>query len=219
MKEIIKGDRRLPVRILRKNNKNTYVRVRHDHVEITTHHHTKLEGIEAYLLDRFDALEVKIQKRQSEETKETIQLWGKTYSLLIHLGRFRYELIDDCVIAHYPKQDEGALKKAIYMDQLKKKMTYMDDVQDHLNQLGFKRATYRFRYLKSKYGSYHRLKNEITLNTYLARLDARFLTYVLYHEYVHQKEFNHSKAFYWLLATLMPDYKTYQKHLKNIAIH
>ena len=41
------------------------------------------------------------------------------------------------------------------------------------------------------------------------------LDYVIVHELAHRKEMNHSPAFYAVVASVMPEYKTYEKWLKD----
>jgi len=83
---------------------------------------------------------------------------------------------------------------------------------------GLRLIPIKLKYLKSKFGSYHRKNKEITLNTFLARLNPIYLSYVIYHEYAHAIVFNHSKDFYNLLGEFMPNHRVYQKDLKKIAI-
>jgi len=219
MYTVVKENREIAVNIIRKNNKNTYFRVRSDHVEVTTHHKTDMLYIQEFILDKFDVFESKLIKNQVDPTNQ-IKLWGNTYFLITHKGRFKYEIVDDFLIVHHPKNAILEIKKAIYLDQIQHKMEQISHlIHDDLKKHGFSLSTYRYRFLKSKYGSYHRLKNEITLNSFLAQLDIDYLKYVIYHEYAHQKVFNHSKSFYRILLSIMPDYKRYQKALKNIAIH
>ena len=91
-------------------------------------------------------------------------------------------------------------------------------IEETISRKGLSILPVKLKYLKSKFGSYHRKNNEITLNTFLARLDKIFLVYVIYHEYAHALVFNHSKDFYHLLSEFMPNHKVYQKDLKKIAI-
>ena len=46
-------------------------------------------------------------------------------------------------------------------------------------------------------------------------LPHKILDFVLIHELAHIIEFNHSKDFYKVIATVMPSYKLQQKQLKN----
>ena len=96
------------------------------------------------------------------------------------------------------------------------------NIQDKINQKistkGLKPCPFKLKYLKSKFGSYHRKNKEITLNTFLARLNPIYLEYVIYHEYAHAIVFNHSKDFYNLLSEFMPNHRVYQKDLKRMAI-
>jgi len=43
--------------------------------------------------------------------------------------------------------------------------------------------------------------------------------YIIVHELCHLKEFNHSKAFWALVAMTIPDYKTLRKQLKSVCVY
>ena len=91
-------------------------------------------------------------------------------------------------------------------------------VKEVIGTVGLSLLPTKIKYLRSKFGSYHKKNHEITLNSFLARLNPIYLEYVIYHEYAHVLIFNHSKDFYNLLDKLMPYHRLYQKDLKKIAI-
>ena len=41
------------------------------------------------------------------------------------------------------------------------------------------------------------------------------IDYVIIHELCHLRQMNHSSKFWKEVFTIMPDYKTYENHLKN----
>ena len=111
-------------------------------------------------------------------------------------------------------------KKRIYFAEMEKILPLLHQkIDPKLMHLGLSPLPIKLKNLKSKFGSYHIRKREITLNIFLSTLDPIYLEYVLYHEYAHVIEFNHSKAFYHVLDQLMPNHHVYQKDLKKIAIH
>ncbi len=198
-----------------KNNKHTYFRIKDDYVLVTTNK-KMIHLIDTYLFEHFDSLYQKI-KRKPEVSADSIQLRGKSYHLSFHEGRFRY-LISDSEVMAWGK-DIMSTKKKIYMNEIKEMIV---DVHPKVlkviakNQL--KQLPIKYKYLKSKFGSYHKKHDEITLNTFLATLDPIYLEYVLYHEYAHKIIFNHSKAFYDILDTWMIEHKIIQKALKKMVI-
>lgn len=210
-----KDGKTIRYQIVIKNNKHTYFRIKDDNVLVTTNK-KMVHLIDSYLYEHFNSLYQKIN-RKPEVSANSIQLRGKSYHLSFHEGRFRY-LISDSEVMAWGK-DIMSTKKKIYINEIKKMIV---DVHPKVlkvianNQL--KELPIKYKYLKSKFGSYHKKHDEITLNTFLATLDPIYLEYVLFHEYAHKIIFNHSKAFYDILDTWMIEHKIIQKALKKMVI-
>jgi len=71
--------------------------------------------------------------------------------------------------------------------------------------------------VKSKRGSCSH-DDIIILNQKLAHLPLKFLNYVCIHEACHMKHKNHSKRFWDLVETFLPDHKQIRKELRAIVI-
>ncbi len=72
----------------------------------------------------------------------------------------------------------------------------------------------KFRKMKTKWGSCSR-NGEIKLSYNLIQAPQKAIDYVILHELCHLKEFNHSKNFYNLLESLMPDWKIHKMALRG----
>lgn len=214
---IEKNGKRIFYKVIFKHNKNTYYRVKPGHVEVTTNKDYPQEMMIQFLVRHFDKFDDMIHQQIVEKDDE-LMLWGHTYRLEVHTGNFKYRMDEQAIYVH-SRSDILATKRRIYLDQLKQKSAEISTkIEPVLAQQHISLIPLKYKYLKSKFGSYHRRHHEITLNTILARLDPIFLEYVLYHEYAHTKVFNHSARFYALLDVLMPGHKTIQKRLKNVVI-
>lgn len=75
----------------------------------------------------------------------------------------------------------------------------------------------RIRRMRARWGSCSS-DGRICLNSELIRLDPCFLDYVIAHELCHLQEFNHSKRFYILMDTVMPDWRVYRQGLANVRL-
>ena len=73
----------------------------------------------------------------------------------------------------------------------------------------------RIREMKSCWGSCLYRKGTITLNKRLMQKSRRCIEYVVLHELCHFIHPNHSKQFYGLLETLMPDWKERKRELNG----
>jgi len=72
----------------------------------------------------------------------------------------------------------------------------------------------KFRKNKSRWGSCS-FSNNINLNIYLMKLPLEAITYVVVHELAHIKHKNHSRYFWDLVATYLPEYKKIEKIIKT----
>lgn len=88
-------------------------------------------------------------------------------------------------------------------------------VNERIKILNLEPLPIKVKVLKSKYGSIHLVKKYITINATLALLEPNYLLSVIYHEYAHLIEANHSKIFYNTVIKLMPDYMEYHKKIRT----
>ena len=70
------------------------------------------------------------------------------------------------------------------------------------------------RTMKTRWGSCSK-DGHITLGLELAHVPLRLVEYVIVHELCHLEQLNHSRAFYFLLATCLPDWKERRHELKT----
>ncbi len=75
--------------------------------------------------------------------------------------------------------------------------------------------TLKIRKMKAQWGNCRSKSNVITLNSRLAAYDKKAVEFVVLHEYCHFIQPNHSPAFYCELERVLPDWRVYDKVLKN----
>ncbi len=215
MKRFIKGNQYIDYEIIVKSNKHSYIRIRDNHVVVTTNK-KMLPLADSFLNTQFEKLYAKIHTITKVSQKE-MMLSGNSYQLNFKVGRFTYHKLIDEIYA--TGKDIESTKKQIYLIEIEKMMNIIHPkVIGRVRESGITPCKVKYKYLKSKFGSYHRNHDEITINTYLATLDPIYLEYVLYHEYAHKIVFNHSKDFYDILNTWLPGHKNIQKALKKMVI-
>lgn len=71
-----------------------------------------------------------------------------------------------------------------------------------------------FKLMKSRWGSCHPIKKQITLNLRLIEKPLHCLEYVLVHELVHLFEASHNQRFYALMGHYLPEWKQIKEQLK-----
>ncbi len=186
MKTISKNGRTLTYRIEFKENKHTYLRVKPGYLLVTTNVRTRIGDIEAIIFKNFDSYVDRLDELSDKTRDDRISLWGKTYDFIVEKGPFTYTVGKDFVKATFPHASIPEVKRAIFGQEMSEALPDFEKaIEDNLKVLHIRILPVRIKYLRSKFGSYHRKKNEITLNSYLARLDPVYTTYVLYHEYAY----------------------------------
>lgn len=198
-----KGNQQLSYKVIFKDIKHIYMRKKSDYVLITANKKLGMQQVLNVLDQHFERL--LIAERGSNRIKAPkYQLMGSVVSIDTFYNG----------LEHTQSNYEYRLVEATYT-QIK----YLENrLAVDLKILGLTLKPTKVKVLKSKFGSCHMIKKEITINAFLARLDVKYLYYVLLHEYCHFIEPNHSKAFYNLLDKIMPNHKMIQKALRKYVI-
>ena len=106
--------------------------------------------------------------------------------------------------------DENQIKDVI-LDICKK-------VHPCFENRGVKFPIIKFRKMVSRWGSCNYAKGIVTFNTALKYAPYECIEYVVYHEFCHFLQSNHSKKFYDELGRVCPRHEEYRKVLKGISI-
>ena len=111
------------------------------------------------------------------------------------------------------KNDDFVLGlQKFYKYQAKKVIDPIFDIWCHRTQLFPNKIGYRV--AKKRWGSCSG-ENNISINYLLLQFEQKAIEYVVLHELCHIKEKNHSKRFWDLVYSYMPNYKEVEKILKN----
>ena len=88
----------------------------------------------------------------------------------------------------------------------------------YYGKFGIKYPQIKFRKMVSRWGSCHPTKGILTFNTNLMYAPYECIEYVVWHEFTHFLQANHSNKFYEELSKVCPDWKVWRKKLKEINI-
>lgn len=218
MHKITKGEKTIYFQIVTKPIKHVYFRVKNQVLFVSKNKRTQEQVIYNYIEANFDKIYTKTSVKKIETQSNEMMIFGQKYHVNYQFGlKFNYEIKNDRVtISALEDQDYDTLKRLVLLDLLIQKTKELDRIiQPIIEKQGISLLPYKYKWLKSKFGSYHRINKEITLNIFLATIDSTFLMYVLLHEYAHVKVFNHQKPFYDLLDKMSPGHKAVQKALKK----
>lgn len=200
------------VLIIKKNNKNTYIRIREDlTIVVTTNILTTKRYIINLLEQNEDALKKMIDKqKKSMLKKESFCYLGNQYNIVEVSIMDDVEIDGDNIFVPNIKVLNKWLDKQI-KTIFKNRLDYIFSIFDEVNTC----PTLKIRSMKTRWGVYNRVKHNITLNSHLIEYEMDKIDYVIIHELSHVIHFDHSKNFWNLVSKYCPNYKQMRKDLKE----
>lgn len=210
MKYIVDGEE-YTVIINKKNNKNTYIRVKEDLIiYVTTNYFVTNGMVKKILDDNYNYLKKNIErmKIKQEKNREFYYL-GNKYDIII-IDNKKIEIIDNRIYVKSIDSLNRWLKKEM-------KRIYAERLSIIYNRFSenIPYPSLRLRHMSTRWGVCNKKTITITLNTELIKYNIRCLDYVIVHELSHLVYFNHSKDFWSLVSKYCPNYKEIKKELKD----
>lgn len=200
------------VHIIKKNNKNSYIRIKEDMtILVTTGYFTRQKDIKKMLDSNVDGIR-KMLKKQSEknEKDEFFFFLGKAYDIIEVSIMDNVEIDKEHIyIPNYKEFDKWYKKQLLYI--FNSRLLYNFSIFEECDDC----PTLKIRAMKTRWGVYNRVKHSITLNSHLLEYDYDKIDYVIIHELSHTVYFDHSKEFWNLVSKYCPDYKKLRKELKG----
>lgn len=139
------------------------------------------------------------------------------------------KVIDDFIISKADFIGRALEKYKNIPATVQKQYFTEDEVKEQIHDLcnkafpyyekrGIKYPEIKFRKMVSRWGSCHTKKGILTFSTNLMYAPAECIEYVVWHEFTHFLQPNHSTRFYDELAKVYPNWKECRKKLKEISI-
>ena len=207
------NNKEYPIKIIKKPNKNMYLRIKEDlTITITTPLTIKNQKIEKFIKENYQTIEKTITKYENKQNQKQNKFLfqGKKYEICytnqnqINLGQTRAFIGKTANIDKWYKQKASETFNKTYTNcyQNFKKKEKMPEL--------------KIRKMKSKWGVCNIKTYTITINQELIKYNPKYLEYVIYHELSHLREQNHSKNFWNEVEKYCPNYKTIRKEMKNL---
>lgn len=198
--------------IEKKNNKNTYIRLKKNNVILVTTNYFVREKQILNLIDQnveyIEKMRYKIDSKLEKDDK--FYYLGKNYDIIIINNIEKIEFLEDKIyIPSYDKLNKYVEKqmKLIYKQELEKCYNLFEEKIPYPNL--------KIRKMKTRWGVCNRSNNNVTLNSELIRYELIYLDYVIVHELSHFVHFDHSKDFWKTVSKYCPNYKIIRKKLKE----
>jgi len=198
--------------IERKNNKNTYLRVKEDlNIYVTTSYLTPNFMIEKLIKDNIPFIEKQIDKMGKRiDKKEKNYILGEEINIEVNKNIKKTSFDGKTLYVKNKSDIEKWYKKAT------KKI-----FEKHLNDV-YNRFTVSvpfpklcIRKMTTRWGVNNSRLKKVTLNSELIYKDPKYLDYVIVHELAHFIHHNHGKGFWKLVEENEPNYKRLRKELQE----
>lgn len=206
--EYIYNDKKYNIEIVRKNNKNTYLRVRDNKIIVSTNYFTTKKQIIKLIEDNTAFINKALDKSIKKKEDDHFKLFGESYDIIY--GPFNTEINNDKI---YTKDEKAFNKyftkyiKNIYSERL--------DYWYNIFEENIPYPNLKIRKMTSRWGVCNIKNHNVTLNLELSKYDISALDYVIVHELSHFIHHNHSKDFWLLVGKHYPNYKDIRKMLRN----
>ncbi len=203
----ILNNKEYPIEIIRKNNKNTYLRVKDSKIIVTTNYLTSLTTINKLIKNNTTFINKQLTKEDLKK-EEIFKLFGNSYDII------------------YGFKDTEIENNKIYTKDLKtlnKYLTkYITNIYNerlnyyyHLFEENIPIPNLKIRKMTSRWGVCNIKNHNVTLNLELSKYNIECLNYVIVHELSHFIHPNHSKDFWLLVSKYYPNYKEVRKYLRT----
>lgn len=196
----------------KKNNKNTYLRVKEDlNIYVTTSYLTPNYMIKKFVESNKDFIRKQVEKQEKRlEKKLDYYYLGEVINVVI---------IDNLKKTSF-ENNTLYVKNKSEIDKWYKKQTKIV-FKEHLDEI-YSRFTERIPYptlvirkMTTRWGVCNKNLRKVTLNSDLIYKHPKYLDYVIVHELSHFIHFDHSKSFWNLVGENEPNYKRLRKELQE----
>lgn len=197
------------IEIIRKNNRNTYVRVKNGKIVVTTNYLTSKNSIIKLIEDNKDSIVKMIDKDSKKiEKNENFYYFGKKYDVIY--GFNDIDISDDKIYVMDKKSLDKYINKNI-IDIFSDRLNYWYNMFEEKIPV----PNLKIRKMTSRWGVCNIKNHNVTLNYHLSKYDICCLDYVIVHELSHFIHPNHSRDFWNLVGKYYPKYKECRKMLKE----
>lgn len=222
-----KGEK-IEYNVERKAVKNINLRVTPSGIFVSANRLVPQSVIDEFVLNNADRILSAVRKINRKisvmptfESGSRIKLLGNEYALEVIEGEVNAYSIGNTKIIFYVSGSESfenreAVYKMLLLDVAKTVFPkLLKECYPEFEKYCAGMPELHIKYLKSQWGNCYQKKNILTLNSRLAAFNENVIRSVIYHEYCHFVHPNHSKDFYNLLNTVMPEWKKYDRELKK----
>lgn len=205
-------DKTYKVDIVKKKNKNTYIRVKSDlTILVTTSPYVTKKEVHNLLVKHKEFLIRNISKREKQvEQAEHFYYLGKKYDIIVFSSSNKVELANDKIYTPSLPKLEKWYKKQM-LEIFNNQLVY--NYQKFSEKIILPKL--KVRKMKTRWGVCNIRDGIITLNSELLKHELDVINYVIIHELAHLIEPNHSKDFWIIVEKYCPNFKKIRKYMRE----
>jgi len=197
------------VEIIKKNNKNTYVRVKDGKIVVTTNYFVSKSEIIKLIKDNKDSIIKMISKdNKKKDKKDNFYYFGNKYDVVY--GFNEIEINNNKIFVRDKKMLDKYINNDIY-NIFSNRLNYWYNIFEEKIPV----PNLKIRKMNSRWGVCNIRNHNVTLNYNLSKYDICCLDYVIVHELSHFIHPNHSRDFWNMVGKYYPRYKECRKMLKE----
>ena len=194
--------------IIKKNNKNTYIRVKDGKIIVTTNYLVSRRMIEKLIKENTDFINKNLDKYSKNINDKSFKLFGIKYDIVY--GFPNTDIKNNKIYTKDIKSLNNYLSKYI-LKIYQERINYWYNIFEEKIPV----PNLKIRKMKSRWGVCNIKNHNVTLNLELSKYEIKGLDYVIVHELSHFIHPNHSKEFWLLVAKYYPKYKIVRRWLKD----
>lgn len=203
------------IKIIRKNNKNTYIRFKDNEIVVSTNYFVSDRRVMKLIKDNKCFIEKAIDKYNTniKNNNNDFMLFGNNYDIIYNDTINNVLIEEDKICSKDKKSLDKYLSNYIYNIYIDRLNYWSSCFEEKLPNYNLK-----IRKMKSRWGVCNTKNNNITLNLELSKYDIKYLDYVIVHELSHFIHPNHSKEFWLVVSKYCNNYKEIRKDMKKFVI-
>jgi len=210
---------------------NLYISVQNGEVVINAPWYTTSSQIQRvveekkqWILNKINEYELSCENKKRYTKIETVKVLGKDYDLEVLYKMIKTPSLSfendkiQVVLPNQFKKMENQEIVTILMNKMYEKIA-QKEIEDVMEKtrilLDFAPEDYEIKRMENRIAKC--IDKKITINPDIVMYSKDIIEYVVLHEFCHLKYKNHTKSFYNMLKTYMPNYEEKAKELNGIA--
>lgn len=219
----------------RKNVKNFNLRIKSDMtVHVSVNRFVSQKTVDSFLMSKSDYI-IGALKRFEEKAKNTpeplqyndgdiIEFLGEKKYLSLTQGKNSVSINEKYIILSVNDTDNEQLKKRVLNNWYRQRCMevikgFCDKVYPDFEHYKVAYPQIKLRSMTARWGSCRPVSGVLTFNTALITVPVKCIEYVVYHEFTHFLQPDHSKNFYLLLESFLPNWKERKTLLEQYGVN